>query len=235
MKVIRYSSILTLLLLAACSNNHLRPIVYSLGDYKEQPFQYPSSLSKSDIDFIVAEIQRISHHPIISIRIRPDYYYDVMTCSEGTPIVGECHESNIYIFGIEENNLANYSITPNRVSWVNSETEEVVQRANMRKYRQGAYSNIPLKYPPSLSKSDIQNIVQKVHTLSNHQIVRIYETDSNSYSLMTCHAGSLLPYGCDTGELFSIQKQPDTLYRLRGQLSLFSKVVIAPQHAFFKN
>jgi len=176
---------------------------FDSGQYKENPFEHPSSLTHDEIEIILKEIDRVSGNPILYIKQNQVHMYSVYTCADGNEIVEECKSGEVFIFGHGKVEFVNFSITAEKVQFAQPKDDNDVPIKSLE-YSNGKYENVPFNYPDSLSEEQIELLVNKILDQTEYEIFSVYPSRDNfsTYNVMTCTAGARIKYLCDAGESF---------------------------------
>jgi hypothetical protein len=179
---------------------------YSGGAYASNSFDYPASLSNEQVKIIVDEVKKLSRDGIFYVTENEDGFYNVVTCSEGERYWGKCKSGEIYLFGNGRTVFSNFSITSSSIGFL-PQPEHEGEPIKYKEYFLGKYSNLIFNYPSSLSEDQIEEIVEKISTVTKHGILSIGQAiDSYSrYPIRTCTEGARIVNYCIAGEYFEYE------------------------------
>jgi len=173
---------------------------FSSGLYKKNPFEYPASLTDKNLEIILKEIAIATSYPIFYIKLNRDHLYSVVTCTKGESIEGECKSGESYLFGQGEVAFSNFTITPGEIRFISPKSEDG-DLIKPLKYSFGRYANVPFSYASTLSREQIELVIEKTLELTKHEIISVYPSRDNfsKYTIMTCSSGARIKYYCDGG------------------------------------
>ncbi|MFQ3246420.1 MAG: hypothetical protein ACI9SP_003072 [Arenicella sp.] len=176
---------------------------FSSGLYKKNSFEYPASLTDKNLEIILKEIAIVTSYPIFYIRQNGDHLYSVVTCTKGESVEGKCKSGESYLFGQGEVAFSNFTITSSEIGFITPKSEDG-DLIKPLKYSFGRYENVPFTYASTLSREQIELVIEKTLDLTRHEIMSVYPSRESfsKYTIMTCSTGARITFYCNGGRSY---------------------------------
>ncbi|MBL4672866.1 MAG: hypothetical protein JKX81_11460 [Arenicella sp.] len=188
------------LLISGCTHKGIQPLIFDGQAYSSIPFEYPSSLSTKEVEFILKEIEKETDKKIVSISIEENYMYQVHTCDHTARIKSMCKDIDVYLFGYGKQHFTKFTITPMSFTTIFPDGYIPQKDRVTSEYSEGRYYNVPLRYSQTISKAEIDIVVKEVEKITDLGILWVNKNENEEIEVQTCKSGSRLSFRCDGGE-----------------------------------